>query len=99
MNRDALRERLAERSVAGRWTAFTTGGTILAALGLALFVLSLMGEDPTRAWQVFHVNWIFWTGIAGGSIALTAVHKIANALKALRSCCERSFSAFIGVLR
>ncbi len=79
MNSDALRERLAERSVAGSWTAFTTGGTILAALGLALFVLALRGEDPTRAWQVFHVNWIFWTGIAGGSIALTAVHKIANA--------------------
>lgn len=79
MNTEALRERLAERAVAGRWGALTTGGTVLAALGLSLFVLALNGETAHRAWQVFHVNWIFWTGIAGGSLALTAVHKIANA--------------------
>lgn len=79
MANDALRDRLAERAVAGRWGAFGTLGTLLAAVGLGLFVLTLLTGDATRAWQVFHVNWVFWTGLAGGSLALTAAHKIANA--------------------
>jgi len=32
-----------------------------------------------RAWQAFHVNWLFFTGLTFGSIAITSVHKIANA--------------------
>lgn len=79
MDLHALRDRVAERAVAGRWTAFTTGGAVLAAIGAALFVFALVGEAGARAWQVFHVNWVFWTGIAGGSLAVTAVHKIAKA--------------------
>lgn len=79
MNADALRERLADRAVAGRWGAFTSAGLLLTAAGLVAFVVTLLTGDATRAWQVFHVNWVFWTGLAGGSIALTAVHKIANA--------------------
>lgn len=79
MNADALRERLLDRAVAGRWGSFTAVGGALAVVGLALFAYALFAGDATRAWQVFHVNWVFWTGIAGGSLALTAVHKIANA--------------------
>jgi hypothetical protein len=79
MNTDALRERLAERAVAGRWGTFATLGTALIVAGLVLFAVSLSQGDGTRAWQVFHVNWVFWTGLAGGSLALVAVHKIANA--------------------
>lgn len=79
MNADALRARLVERAVAGRWGAFATLGTALIVAGLVLFAVALYSGDGTRAWQVFHVNWVFWTGLAGGSLALTAVHKIANA--------------------
>lgn len=79
MSSEALRERLIERSVAGGWGSFIAVGRALALIGAGLFVWTLISGDATRAWQVFHVNWIFWTGIAGGSIALTAVHKIANA--------------------
>jgi len=79
MTADALRERLAERAVAGRWGTFSTAGTVLTVLGLAAFAWTLAAGDATRAWQVFHVNWIFWTGLAGGSMALVAAHKIANA--------------------
>lgn len=79
MAADALRERLVERAVAGQWGGLRMLGLALAGLGLALFVLVLVTGDATRAWQVFHVNWVFWTGLAGGSLALSAVHKIANA--------------------
>jgi hypothetical protein len=79
MNADALRERLVERAVAGRWGTMGTLGFVLSVAGLLLFVAVLLTGDATRGWQVFHVNWVFWTGLAGGSLALTAVHKIANA--------------------
>lgn len=72
-------DRLAEKSVRGTWAPFIPAGAVLAIAGLALFGLALAGEGSHRAWQAFHVNWVFWTGLTGGSIALTAVHKITNA--------------------
>lgn len=75
----ALRERLVEKSVTSDYGTFVTAGAGIAAVGLALFVMSLGGSGSHRAWQAFHVNWIFFTGLMFGSIAITAVDKIANA--------------------
>ena len=75
----AIRDRLVEKSLTADYKNFTMIGGGLAVVGLALFVMALMGEGSHRAWQTFHVNWVFWTGLTGGSIAITAVHKIANA--------------------
>ena len=41
--------------------------------------MSASGAEADRAWQLFHVNWLYFTGLAGGSVAITAVHKIAKA--------------------
>jgi hypothetical protein len=75
----AIRDRLVEKSLTADYKIFTPIGAVLALVGLALFAMALMGDGSHRAWQTFHVNWIFWTGLTGGSIAITAVHKIANA--------------------
>ena len=75
----ALRERLVEKSVTSDYGTFVTAGAGIAVVGLALFVMSLGGSGSHRAWQAFHVNWIFFTGLMFGSIAITAVDKIANA--------------------
>lgn len=75
----AIEERLAEKSVNANYALFTPLGGGLAVVGLALFVLALLGDGSHRAWQTFHVNWVFWTGLTAGSISLTAVSKIANA--------------------
>ncbi len=75
----AIRDRLVEKSLTADYKNFTMIGAGLAVVGLALFAMALMGEGSHRAWQTFHVNWVFWTGLTGGSIAITAVHKIANA--------------------
>lgn len=72
-------ERIAEKSVQGDYSRFTIFGGALAAIGLAVFVFSLLGGNADRAWQTFHVNWIFFTGLTFGSIVITAAHKIANA--------------------
>lgn len=75
----AIEERLAEKSVNANYALFTPLGGGIAVVGLALFVFALLGEGSHRAWQTFHVNWVFWTGLTAGSISLTAVSKIANA--------------------
>jgi hypothetical protein len=76
-----LRERLAQRAVAGRYELFLGIGAGLAILGLILFAQSLLAspEWADRAWQLFHVNWIYFTGLATGSVAFAAVQKITNA--------------------
>ncbi len=75
----ALRERLVEKSVTANYGTFVTAGAGIAVVGLALFVMSLGGSGSHRAWQAFHVNWIFFTGLMFGSIAITAVDKISKA--------------------
>jgi len=76
-----LRERLAQRAVAGRFDLFIGVGAGLAIFGLILFVRSLLAGPASadRAWQLFHVNWIYFTGLSAGSVAFAAVQKITNA--------------------
>ena len=75
-----LRERLAEAALAGRYDAFIGIGAGLALLGLYLFVSALLDSPATadRAWQLFHVNWIYFTGLSAGGVAFAAVQKITN---------------------
>ena len=75
----SLHDRLVQRAVAGRYDLFLGVGAGLAILGLILFVQSLAGGNADRAWQLFHVNWIYFTGLAGGSVAFAAVQKVTNA--------------------
>jgi hypothetical protein len=76
-----LRERLAQRAVAGRYDLFIALGAGLAILGIILFVSTLLaGPAPAdRAWHLFHVNWIYFTGLSAGGVAFAAVQKITNA--------------------
>ena len=76
-----VRERLIQRAVSGRYDLFLGVGAGLTILGLILFIQSLLAGEAyaTRAWQLFHVNWIYFTGLAGGSVAFAAVQKITNA--------------------
>jgi hypothetical protein len=75
-----LRRRLATNSLAGRFDLFLGIGGGLAILG-AIFVARSLGDDESshRMWHLVQVNWVYFTGLAGGSVALAAVHKIANA--------------------
>jgi hypothetical protein len=75
----ALRGRLSGHAHGGRFQLLVMGGGVLALAGAALFGAAIAGGNADRAWQLFHVNWLFFTGLAGGSVALAAVHKIAQA--------------------
>jgi hypothetical protein len=74
-----IRQRLAERSGAGRYDVFLGLGAGLAVLGLILFAGALLGGARDRAWQLFHVNWLYFSGLAFGSVAFAAVQKVAHA--------------------
>ena len=79
MSERELQQRLVSRSVGGTFNLFVKLGGLLAAVGAALFVLAVSDGEATRAWQAFHVNWLFFTGLTVGSLALNAVYKVANA--------------------
>lgn len=74
-----LGQRLRARSITGRYSLFLSGGAVLAVIGIALFVLALTGGNGLRAWHAFQVNWLYFTGLSIGSLALVAAHKVANA--------------------
>jgi len=74
-----LRGRLATHAVGGRFRLLVSGGALLALAGAALFGWAVSGGNADRAWQLFHVNWLYFTGLAGGSVAIAAVHKITKA--------------------
>jgi hypothetical protein len=79
MTEQALQQRLVTRAVEGRYDVFVKLGALLTAVGAALFVIAVSGGDGDRAWQAFHVNWLYFTGLSLGSLALNAVYKVANA--------------------
>jgi Ni/Fe-hydrogenase subunit HybB-like protein len=54
------------------------GGAVLAVLGLGMFVALLMGDDPARAWRMFLVNFLFFTGVAQGAVIFAATQKITK---------------------
>jgi hypothetical protein len=54
-------------------------GAALALIGLGLFVMQLMGDDPARAWRMFLVDFMFFTGLATGAVIFAATQKITKA--------------------
>jgi hypothetical protein len=54
-------------------------GALLASVGLGLFAFLLFGDDPGRAWRMFLINFLFFTGIAMGGILFVAIHKVTKA--------------------
>jgi hypothetical protein len=64
-----LHQRLVQRAVAGKYELFLGVGGGCTLLGLILFIGALRSGQADRAWQLFHVNWLYFTGLAGGSVA------------------------------
>jgi len=54
-------------------------GTVLAVAGAVLFLWVVVGEGrAARAWQAWHVNFMFWTGMAQGLVVFAATQKLAK---------------------
>jgi hypothetical protein len=53
-------------------------GAALAVIGLGLFVVLALGSDPDRAWRMFLVDFLFFTGVAAGAVIFAATQKITK---------------------
>ena len=78
MNGTTSHEELFRRGTEAPATRMFAVGGVLAAIGVALFVLQLMGDDPARGWRVFHINFLFFTGIAVGANIFAAIQKVVR---------------------
>jgi hypothetical protein len=59
-------------------TGVLIAGGVLAVLGLGLFVVLAAGDDPGRAWRMFLVDFVFFTGLAAGAVIFAATQKITK---------------------
>jgi len=57
---------------------FFVAGLVLAVLGLGTFVVLALGGDPGRAWRMFLINFLFFTGVSQGAVVFAATQKITK---------------------
>jgi hypothetical protein len=75
---EAARTEIYRRAANAPAGALVGWGTVLALLGSASFFVFATGDDPGRAWRIFHVNFLFFTGVAVGAIIFAAAHTITK---------------------
>ena len=63
-----------------KYDAWILAAAALVLIGAAAFFVGALGERPQRAWQAFLVNFMFWFGIAGGSLMFSAMLIITRAV-------------------
>jgi len=52
---------------------------LLAAVGIAAFLSMALGAGSARAWRVYHVNWLFWSGLSQAGVIFAASQVIVGA--------------------
>ena len=52
---------------------------LLVAAGAVAFFFLIAGAGEARAWQIFLVNFLFWSGIAIAGAALAAIFQVTKA--------------------
>ena len=55
-----------------------TVSLLLAVVGFAIFIVGVVTGNA-RAWQAFHVNWLFFTTFSSAAIAIAAAQRITTA--------------------
>jgi hypothetical protein len=50
----------------------------LCGLGAAILLIGVL-QDPVRAWQIYLVNFLFWSGLAQGAVVFAAVYHVVEA--------------------
>lgn len=71
------RVELAQKARAFPVGSFRTIGLAATAIGLVLLLLSLKAHAD-RVWSAYHFNFVFWLGLAQGSVVVAASQKLAK---------------------
>lgn len=50
----------------------------MVAMGFAVFLFEVLSGGRQRSWQTFHVNFVFWTGLAQAGVVFAAAYRITN---------------------
>lgn len=52
---------------------------LLALVGVAAFIGMATGAGAARAWRIYHVNWLFWSGLSQAGVIFAASQIITGA--------------------
>jgi len=74
----AARAELVQRARAFPVRGVVALGAVAALVGGAIFLWALGSGRADRAWQAYHVNFMFWIGLAQASVAFAATQKLAK---------------------
>ena len=77
MDQSVSQEILAKRNQIPRWVFMVF--IALAVVGAGAFVINAKGENAEEVWQLFLVNFLFWTGVAQGGLVFSCILRITNA--------------------
>ncbi|HEU5260995.1 MAG TPA: hypothetical protein VFU41_06160 [Gemmatimonadales bacterium] len=72
------RAELVERARRFPVKTFIAYGLLATAIGAAAFLWTLRAGQEARAWQSYHFNFMFWTGLAQGLVVFAATQKLAK---------------------
>jgi hypothetical protein len=72
------RQDVYKRSIEAPAGGFVMVGSILAVIGLGLFVMLANGDDPDRAWRAFHVNFLFFSAMSMGAVIFAATQNVTK---------------------
>jgi len=74
------REEIVQKARQFPAAAFMGSGALAALIGAAAFAWALAagGGEAARAWQSYHFNFMFWTGLAQGLVVFAATQKLAK---------------------
>ena len=70
-------EILAKRNQIPKWVIFLF--LAIAIVGFGTFALNASGENAKDIWQIFLVNFLFWTGVAQAGIIFSCVLRVTDA--------------------
>lgn len=51
----------------------------LLAAGALTFLAGVLARQPVRAWEIYLVNFLFWTGLAQAGVVFAAIYDLCNA--------------------
>jgi len=52
---------------------------VFVIIGTAFFLLGVFGNNPQRTWQIFLVNFLFFTGLSQGMVVFASALQLTNA--------------------
>jgi Ni/Fe-hydrogenase subunit HybB-like protein len=78
-SRDEIFQEMKAAGPQAGYGSWVLGSLLLAVIGGAAFGIGISGSQAERAWQVFLVNYLFWSGLAFGSVLISAALVITKA--------------------